>query len=100
VALITASPSGSIVAVRVSTRAARSEISGVRNDVLHVRLTAAPVEGAANEALITLFARTFNLPKRGVRIVAGARSRTKRVELVGIDPPALASRLEGLLPTA
>jgi uncharacterized protein len=94
--LISASPSGSILTVRVTPRASRAELAGIRDDALLVRLTAAPVEGAANAALIELLARTFDLPKRQVRIVAGRRSRSKRAEIVGIDPPALAARLKAL----
>jgi uncharacterized protein YggU (UPF0235/DUF167 family) len=48
-------------------------------------LTAAPVDGAANEALITLLAKALGLPKRAVRIVRGEHSRDKSVSVEGVD---------------
>lgn len=92
-----ATASGASVRVRVTPRAGRSSIAGVRDDVLLVRLAAPPVEGAANDALVELLARTFGVPRRGVRIVAGARSRTKRVELAGVTPDALDRQLAAIL---
>jgi uncharacterized protein (TIGR00251 family) len=72
------------VTVRVQPRASRNELSGVHGDALKVRLTAPPVEGAANEALVEFLAATFGVPTRAVTIVAGTSSRTKVVELAGI----------------
>jgi hypothetical protein len=72
------------LSVRVQPRASANEIVGVHGDALKVRLTAAPVEGAANRALVELLADTFGIPVRGVTIVAGASSRTKVVELDGV----------------
>jgi len=62
-----------------------------------VKLAAAPVDDAANEALIDVLARAFDLPRRSVRLVSGARSRTKRVELVGVSAEAIGRRLEIIL---
>ncbi len=70
--------------IRVQPRATRNEIAGVYGDALKVRLTAPPVEGAANEALVELLAATFGIPARAITIVAGASSRTKIVELAGV----------------
>lgn len=72
------------VSVRVQPRASSSGISGVHGDALKVRLTAPPVDGAANVALLELLADTFGIPVRAITIVAGASSRTKVVELEGI----------------
>ncbi len=83
---------------RVTPRAGRSGIAGVREDQLLVRLAAAPVDGAANDALIEVLAEAFDVPKRSVRIVSGARSRTKRVEVAGVAPDALQARLRLILP--
>lgn len=81
---VQATAGGVRVTVRVQPRAARSEIAGVHGDALKVRLTAPPVDGAANEALIRFLATTFGIPVRAITIVAGASSRTKIVELEGI----------------
>ena len=72
-----------ILEVRVIPRAARSQIAGVRDSALLVRLNAPPVDGAANEALITLIAQALDIPRRHVSIVSGASSRTKRLRVKG-----------------
>jgi uncharacterized protein len=69
--------------VYVQPRASKSEIVGMHAEALKIRLAAAPVEGAANEALVDLIARRLGLAKNAVRIVAGAHSRRKTVEVAG-----------------
>jgi len=71
--------------VRVIPRAGRSGFGGLRDGALLVRLAAAPVDGAANDELIALLAKTLRIPKRDITIVSGERSRTKRVRIAGID---------------
>ncbi len=71
-------------AVRVQPRASRSEIVGVHGDALKVRLTAPPVDGAANAALVELLAAALGVPRRAVRVVGGATSRGKIVEVDGV----------------
>lgn len=66
-------------------RASKSGLAGTRGDELVVRLHAPPVEGAANAELIDVIAAALEVPKRTVSIVAGARSRQKRVHVAGID---------------
>jgi hypothetical protein len=61
-----------------------TKVTGVHGDALRVRLTAPPVDGAANEALVRLLAETFEIPRTFITIVSGASSRTKVVELAGI----------------
>jgi len=75
--------------VRVQPRASRNEIVGVQGGALRVRLTAPPVDGAANEALIRLLAGELGVARRQVRIVAGATSRNKVVEVDAVTPDAL-----------
>jgi Uncharacterized conserved protein len=70
--------------VRVQPRASRSEIAGVYGDALKVRLSAPPVDGAANVALIEFLADVFAVGRRDVRILAGETSRSKIVEIEGI----------------
>jgi uncharacterized protein (TIGR00251 family) len=71
--------------VRVQPRASRNEVAGVYGDALKLRLTAPPVEGAANEALVAVLAKAFAVAPRAVRIVAGHGSRSKLVEVDGIQ---------------
>lgn len=84
-------------AVRVTARAGRTAIAGVRGDALAVRLTAAPVDGAANDALVSLLADTFGLPRRAVTIVSGHASRDKRIALAGLSESQVADRLNDIL---
>jgi uncharacterized protein (TIGR00251 family) len=77
------------VAVHVQPRASRSEIVGVHGAALKVRLQAPPVDGAANEALVTLLAEQLGVPQRSVRVVAGTTSRAKTVEIDGSTEAAV-----------
>jgi uncharacterized protein len=72
--------------VRVQPRASRSEIVGEQEGALRVRIAAPPVDGAANEALIELLAKALRVAKRDVKIVQGAASRRKVVEVDGVTP--------------
>jgi uncharacterized protein (TIGR00251 family) len=71
--------------VHVQPRAKRNELAGKHGDAIKVRLTAAPADGAANEGLIALLADAFAVPGRSIRIISGARSRAKIVEIDGIE---------------
>ena len=66
-------------------RAGRSGFAGLRDGALLVKLAAAPVDGAANDELIALLAKTLKIPKRDISIVSGERSRTKRIRIAGMD---------------
>ena len=79
--------------VRVIPRAGRAGLAGTRGDALLVRLQSPPVDGAANDELIEVLAKAFRVPKRAVSIIAGERSRQKRVRVAGIDPVTAAARL-------
>jgi len=72
------------LSVRLQPRASAARIAGVHGDALKVRVTAPPVDGAANEALVELLAATFGIPRNAITIVAGLNSRSKVVELVGV----------------
>jgi uncharacterized protein (TIGR00251 family) len=88
------------VRVRVTPRGAHDGIDGFYGDRLRVRLTAPPVDGAANDALIRLLARAARCaPGRG-RIVAGQRDRSKTVLLACDDPGAAAERLRSAVAAA
>ena len=76
-------------AVRVQPRASHDEIVGEWQGGLKVRLTAPPVDDRANEALRHLLAARLKVPLSAVRIAAGERSRTKRVEIRGVTPAVI-----------
>ena len=87
-------PNGVRLSVRVQPRASSTGIAGIHGDALKVRLTAPPVDGAANAALVKLLAETFGIPVRAITIVAGSGSRTKVVELDGITEEAVRKLLQ------
>ena len=87
-------PRGVRLSVRVQPRASTTAIVGVHGDALKVRLTAPPVDGAANDALVRLLSETFGIPVRAITIVAGSGSRTKVVELDGISEESVRRRLQ------
>lgn len=85
------------ISVRLSPRASREEIAGEREDALQVRVTAPPVDGAANEALVRLLAKRLRVAKGAVTIVSGETARTKVVQVDGLDEGEVRARL-GLAP--
>ncbi len=91
--MIEATLQGVVITVRVIPRAGRSGVAGTRDGALLVRLKAPPVEGAANDELVEVIADILGVARRAVTIVAGERSRTKRVRVAGVDADHVASRL-------
>jgi uncharacterized protein (TIGR00251 family) len=91
--VIESTPGGVVIAVRVIPRSGRSGVAGTRGGALLVRLNAPPVEGAANDELVEVMADVLGVPRRAVTIVAGERSRNKRVRVANVDADHVASRL-------
>lgn len=79
--------------VRLTPRAARDQIVGWDGDVLRVRVTAPPVEGRANEALMRLLARALHVPPGRLRLVRGQTQRNKVVAVEGLTYEELRGRL-------
>ena len=77
----------------VRPRAGRDEIVGWRGDHLQLRVKAAPVNGAANEAVRALLAERLGCSRSRIEIVRGHAARTKIVRVVGLAPGEAASRL-------
>ena len=71
-------------------------MDGVLDGVLRARVAAPPVEGAANQALLRLIADELGVPRRDVRLVAGAGGRTKVVAVDGVDAARVLERWPGL----
>lgn len=65
--------------IRVTPRASANAVAGERNGVLLVRVTAPPVEGKANEAVVALLAEALGVPRGAIQVERGAAARTKRV---------------------
>jgi uncharacterized protein (TIGR00251 family) len=83
-----------VLKVRVTPRARKDSLEGEREGALLVRVTAPPVEGAANAALVKLLGKAMGLPPSAVRITKGLAGRDKSVLLVGTDAARVRLRLE------
>lgn len=76
---------GVAIRVCVTPRSGRNEVAGVEGDTLRLRLTAPPVEGAANRACIEFLASLLGVPKGRVEITSGLRGRKKVITVYGVD---------------
>jgi uncharacterized protein (TIGR00251 family) len=86
-------PNGVTFDVVVVPRASRSKVVGVHGTALKLTLAAPPVDGEANTELCALLAKALGVAKRAVRIVHGEHSKSKTVQIDGID----ATRVYALL---
>jgi uncharacterized protein len=81
------------IAIHVQPRASRTEFAGIHGEALKIRLSAPPVDGAANEALVIFLTEHLALPRHAVTIVSGAQSRAKVVEITGLSAAELRRKL-------
>ena len=96
---VTAAPTdGAVLHVRVQPRASRDAITGWRDDVLGVRVTAPPAEGAANAAVTALLARALAVARSAVTVLRGARGRDKLVRITGLTTAEARARLAKVVP--
>ena len=72
------------IMVKVEPRSSKRSVSGVIGDMLKVKLTAPPVDGAANEQLVEVLSETFRIRKSNIKIVKGLSSKNKVVEITGV----------------
>ena len=84
------------ILIRVIPRAGRTGLAGRRGEALLVRVAAAPVEDAANDALIAFLAEMLNCPRRNISIISGRKNRDKRVRVAGLAPGELERRVLAL----
>ena len=87
------------LAVRVVPRSPREGIAGHEGGIVRIRLSAPPVEGRANEALIRFLATALGVPRGRVSILSGVSGRNKIVRIAGISLPETLAAL-GLAPSA
>jgi uncharacterized protein (TIGR00251 family) len=90
---ITTTATGLRLGLRVVPRAPRTAVEGVRNGRLLVRVTAPPVDSAANEAVVAALAHALDVPRRSIHIVAGATGRNKTVQIAGVTEAQVRARL-------
>lgn len=86
------------IEVRLQPRASRDELLGVRDGVLHARVSAPPVAGEANRALCRLIAEHARVAPSRVEVLRGARGRSKLVRVSGVTLPALLEALAASRP--
>lgn len=85
---------GSALAVRITPRASRNEISEILSDgTVKVRLTAPPVEGKANAALVDFLASVMDIPSSRIEIVAGKSGRDKLISILDLDAETVHQRI-------
>jgi len=90
---LTADSIGVVLTVRVVPRSSRNQIVGMENGALKIKLTAPPVEGAANAALIEFVAEWLSVRKSAVTIMSGDKARRKVVRVSGVTPEQVKARL-------
>ena len=76
-------PYDQLVAIRVQPRASREGVQGVRGEAIAIQLKAAPVDGAANAALLKLLARVLKVPQSSIELVRGSTGRSKWIRVEG-----------------
>ncbi|MHB1325995.1 MAG: DUF167 domain-containing protein [Thermoleophilia bacterium] len=95
--MLSGTPDGTLLKLRVTAGAKKSEIMGEAGGRLRIRLQAPPVEGKANRELLRFIARELGLKKNRVALVSGEKSREKTVLLVDLPLPEAHVRLQSAL---
>jgi uncharacterized protein (TIGR00251 family) len=86
-------PHGVRITLKVTPRSSRTGVDGVRDGRVLLRVTAPPVDSAANEAVVAVLADLLGVSKRSVRLVSGATGRNKVVEIDGVDADDVLAKL-------
>jgi uncharacterized protein (TIGR00251 family) len=86
-----------ILKVRVQPRASKNEIVGWHGGVLRIRLTAPPVEGAANKACRDFLAEALGVKRGDVELALGQKLREKLFRIMGLTEEELHRRIQALL---
>ena len=84
---------GVLLSVKLQPRASANEIGEALGNELRIKVTAPPVDAAANEALMKVLAQQLNCPRNRVDIVRGHTSRHKTVKLYGLAPEDVLAKL-------
>ena len=81
---LTAQADGSVLLrIHVQPRAANNQVAGLQGEALKLRLSAPPVEGKANKAVLAYLAELLNVPKKALRLKSGQASRQKTIRITG-----------------
>ncbi|NLT67356.1 MAG: YggU family protein [Acidobacteria bacterium] len=82
---VRATETGLEVRLHIQPRAKRPGIAGIHNGALKIKVTAPPVDDAANRAVIEFFATLLEIPKSSIQIVSGLKAREKTLEIRGLS---------------
>jgi uncharacterized protein len=87
--------SGAAISVHLIPRASRNEIVGIMdNGSIKIRLTAPPVDGQANKALIDFLAKMIDIAPSQIEMISGQTSRNKILTILGLDPTTVNDRIQ------
>jgi len=86
-------PDGIYLSVKLQPRASKSEIDGPIGDELKIKVTAPPVDAAANQALVELLSHTLGCSKGAVKIIRGQTSRHKTILISGVNVQTVMEKL-------
>ena len=92
-AFLRVQPDGVLLSVKLQPRASANEIGEALGAELRIKVTAPPVDAAANEALVKLLADHLDCPRNRVELVRGHTSRHKTLKLYGLTPAEVAQKL-------
>jgi uncharacterized protein (TIGR00251 family) len=90
---LTSGASGVCLEVQVQPRSSRNQVVGEQDGCLKVKLTAPPVEGEANQALINFLAQLLQVPKKNIKLLKGETSRHKLIEVSGVTEQEIITKL-------
>ena len=91
---LTENATGVVIRVQVQTRASRDEVVGLHGDLLKVRITAAPVAGAANKHLLKFLAKELKIPQGQLSLKSGVTSKNKSISIRGISEAEVRERFQ------
>ncbi len=82
------------IRVKLLPKSSRNQIVGREGDHFKVKVTAPPIEGRANKALIDLLAKKLRVPKGSIEIISGKRSRLKSIRIEGLSQEEITRKME------
>ena len=88
-----AQPDGTVLSIKLQPRASANEIGSPVGAELKIKVTAPPVDAAANEALIALLAEKMDCARGRIKLIHGHKSRHKAIKLYGFTPEDVLSRI-------
>ena len=90
---------GLVLTLKVIPRSSVNAVAGVQADALKLKITAPPVDSAANAEVVRFLAQVLDVPRGAVQLLRGATSRHKQVQVVGLSGSQLLQRLKPMLET-